>query len=121
MELAYLTPVNDSVYELEGRTEKYGQNGNEEKFLNWYEILGSSGFAKGLNEIQPVPGGYAKLALNFEWGSRDNFITALEAGVMADVFYKRVPVMIETENSDVKNQFLFMQAYISVHIGKRSR
>ncbi|MDX2002764.1 MAG: hypothetical protein SFW35_10050 [Chitinophagales bacterium] len=114
LDLAY--PIDSAGDIAEVRSEKYGDNNNQAKFTNWYEIVGASGFGKGFKELEPVPGVYAKLALNFEFGSRDNFITALEGGFMADIYYKKVPIMINQDNN-----FLWMQAYLSLHIGKRKQ
>jgi len=117
LELAYFTPVTDTTFILESRSESYNpdlENGNADKFLNWREIIGSSGFGKGFIEIEPVPGIYGKVGLNFEWGKKDEMITSLEAGIMMDIYYKRIPIMIVE-----KNRPFFMAAYISFQFGKR--
>lgn len=118
LDLAYFTPLNDSTYLVDVRSEKYNADtatGNAQTFLNWYNIVGASGFGKGLSEIKPVPGLYGKVALNFEWGARDNLITALEAGVTADFYYKKVPIMI-----NAPNHFMFWSVFLSFQIGRRS-
>lgn len=118
LELAYFVEnPADSSFVVETRTERYEDNpetGNADKFLNWREILGAAPFAKGFNELSIVPGVYGKVALNFEWGARDNFITALEAGIKADIYYKRVPIMIIDDNRP-----FFFAAYVSFQVGKR--
>ena len=119
LELAYFVQnPADSTFQLISRSEKYNddpENGNADKFMNWYEILGASPYGKGFNEIEPVPGGYLKVGLDFEWGTRDGFITSLEAGVTMDAYYKRVPIMI-----NARNNFVFFGAYLGLHIGRRS-
>lgn len=119
LELAHFEPVpgDTNTYQLTAVSERYEDNpetGNADRFLNWWEILGASPYGKGFNKMGVVPGVYGKFALNFEWGARDNFITALEAGVMADIYYKRVPIMIKAENKP-----FFFAAYISVQVGRR--
>jgi hypothetical protein len=61
-----------------------------------------------------VPGAFVKLGLNFEWGSRDAFITSLEAGVAADVYYRNIPIMINQPQRP-----FFIAAYLSFEMGKR--
>lgn len=117
LDLAYITQINDSTFIVEAKSERYNdnpENGNAQKFLNWYEIIGASKFGKGLSQIQPVPGAFLKLGLNFEWGARDAFITAMEAGVSADVYYRNIPVMINQPQRP-----FFVAAYLSFEIGKR--
>lgn len=118
LKLAYFVQSpGDTIVTLESRTEKYNDdpvNGNAEQFLNWRNILGAAPYGKGFKEIEPVPGAFGKFALNFEWGARDNFITALEAGVIIDVYYKKIPIMI-LEN----NKPFFCSVYLGFQIGKR--
>ena len=117
LDLAYITQLDSVTYLLDIKTEKYNSDpvkGNAAKYLDWYSIVGSSGFGKGLNEIKPIPGLYAKLALNFEWGKKDNFITAIEGGAMADIFFWKAPIMINQTN-----RFIFMNAYVAIQFGKR--
>lgn len=117
LQLAYLSQINDSTLALEVRDEKYNddpENGNAMNFLNWNGIIGAAKYGKGFKEIRPVPGAFVKLGLNFEWGGRDSFITALEAGVAADVYYRNIPIMINQPQRP-----FFVAAYISFELGKR--
>ncbi len=117
LDLAYITQVNDSTFIVEAKSERYNddpENGNAQKFLNWYEIIGASRYSKGFKQLQPVPGAFIKLGLNFEWGSRDAFITAMEVGVAADIYYKNIPIMINQPQRP-----FFMNAYLSFELGRR--
>ncbi len=87
---------------------------NHDKFLDWFSIAGASGFKYGLSEIEPLPGIYGKLGLNFDWAGKEEFVKALEAGIMLDLYYKRVPISISDDN-----RFLFVAAYVSFQFGKR--
>jgi len=118
LQLEYLTQIDSNDYSVQVQSERYNPNpttGNAQTFLDWNSIFGASGFGKGLNEIQPLPGIYGKAALNFEWGAKDNFITALEAGVALDLYYKKVPIMI-----DQTNHFMFWNVFLAFQLGKRS-
>jgi hypothetical protein len=41
---------------------------------------------------------HGKFGLNFDWGSKDQFVKALECGAMLDLYYKRVPVLVNNSN-----------------------
>jgi hypothetical protein len=68
-----------------------------------------------MNEIKPVLGGHARTGLNFDFGSKDRFVTAIEAGVAVDVFYTKIPIYVNDES----NHFMFLGLYLGIHIGKR--
>lgn len=94
--------------------QKYTDKNND-KFLDIYSINGASKFKYGLKEIEPIPGAYAKLGLNFDFASREKIVKMIEAGVMIDVFYKRVPIMVDNDD----NKIVHIAAYLSFQIGKR--
>lgn len=102
------------------RSEKYSAE-NENRFLDINSIYGADGFSKGLGESRFLPGGHAKVALHFDWGAFDEFVKAFEVGIMADFYFQKVPIMIETETApNVKNQPLFLNLFLNVQLGKRS-
>lgn len=77
-------------------------------------ILGSSGFSKGLNELQLNPGAYAKAALRFDFGRFNESIQAIEIGLSADVYSKKVQVMALNPS----NRF-FVQGHLAFIFGRR--
>jgi hypothetical protein len=110
----YLEVLKDSNNPFEPVlvSEKFNKNLHDER-----NILGYSGFTKGLNELSVVPGLYLKSGLNFDWGSKDDRIMCIEAGVVVDYFFKEVPIMTEFEN--IKNQNAFVSLYATVLFGKK--
>lgn len=100
--------------QVDGRAEKYSES-NKDVFLNKGRILDAAPFYKGMSEMKPVVGGHVKVGLNFDWGSRDAFVKAIEAGVQADIYYKKIPIMVN-ENT---NQFFQFGFYLGIHLGKR--
>lgn len=88
---------------------------NDSKFMNQDSIYGASPFYKGIHQTIPTFGGHIKLGLNFDWGVKDRFVKALEVGVMADVYYRKVPIYV---NHDA-NKFLMPALYLGFHFGKR--
>jgi hypothetical protein len=95
------------------KPERYSE-ANASRFLDRDSIVEAAPIRYGLNQIQPVVGVHVKGGLDFDWGTKDEFVKALEAGVMLDVYYKRLPIMIT--NSNRFYQFAF---YISFQFGKR--
>lgn len=102
---------NSGRYEI--RTEKYSEQ-NADKFLDWFSIYGGTSFTQGLLETKPIPGLHLKSGLNFDWAQNEQAIKALEAGIMVDVFYKRIPIMLLESNS-----WIFPNMYLSIQFGKR--
>ena len=96
------------------KSERYSAN-NASVFLDQNRIDEASSISRGLNQISPVIGGHARTGLNFDFGSRDAFVKALEAGVSVDVFYKKIPIYV----NDNSNHFIFLGLYLAFHLGKR--
>lgn len=81
---------------------------------DWLDEFGRAPFSKGLNEITIHPGAYVKFGLNFEFGTVNTKIKALEVGTTIDILPFGMTVMAYSEN-----QILFPQFYISLSWGKR--
>jgi hypothetical protein len=77
-------------------------------------IYGRGAFLTGITNLEFHPGVYVKTALEFEFGTRNRALKALEAGATLD--YSPVPVTIMAYNP---KQSLFVTLYISMSIGKR--
>ena len=88
---------------------------NEDLFLDRSGILGHSGFFQGINEPKFVIGAHAKAGIHLAPGAYGAFVRTIEAGISIDAFTKRVPILI-IEN----NKFVFVNLYLSIHLGKRS-
>lgn len=99
------------------RTEKYTPE-NAEKFTTYNDVFGGAGYFTGFDELSVVPGLQAQLGLFFSWGAFDKYVKALEIGIMADVYSKKLPIMIETEN--ISNKPYFINFYVKFVMGKRS-
>ena len=99
------------------RTEKYTPE-NAEKFATFNEIFGGAGYFKGFNELRIIPGIQANLGLFFSMGAFDKYVKAMEVGLMVDVFSKKLPIMIETD--EVSNKPYFINFYVKFVMGRRS-
>ena len=89
--------------------------GNPEGFTDRGRINGTGGLRSGWSGASIVPGINAKAAVHLDWGAFDEFVKALEAGIMIDAFPKAIPLLIEPAN----NTPLFVNFYVGVHLGKR--
>lgn len=101
------------------RTERYSPE-NAQTFLDIYSVLGAAPFSRGLGEIQARPGFHAKFAAHFDWGAFDEFVKAIEAGVMLDFFLSEIPIMVESNlTSGINNSPAFFNFYLNLQLGKR--
>ena len=98
----------DVVYDL--TTERYDPTLQSPDL-----IYSKASFFKGINQIKPYPGIYVKGGVNFEYGTYNTKITALELGGVLDFHPKAVPIMAFNQNPK-----LIPTVYISFHFGKRS-
>jgi hypothetical protein len=90
-------------------TEKYDP---EEHSID--VIYGKASFFRGIDETKIIPGGYAKLALSFEYADRYNSIKAIETGVVFDIYPKVLPMMAYN-----RNQQAFALLYLKILWGKK--
>jgi len=98
------------------RSEKYSEQ-NHDIFLEQSRIRGHTGFTKGLGEISPVVGLHVQAAGHFGWGAFDEFVKAMEAGIMVDFFTKTIPIMVDVEG--VENSPVFINFFLNLQLGKR--
>jgi len=80
-------------------------------------------FFKGFESLSVLPGAFTKFGFNFEFGKQDRIIHALEAGVIAEGFIKKVEIMDFTTPSGgqtkvAKNQQLFLTIFVSYRFGR---
>ena len=107
----------DLIYNIDGiptiKAQRYSTS-NAASFLNVDSINDAAPIRDGLGQMVPVGGLNSKMGLDFDWGKKDAFVKALQCGVMLDVYYERIPIMITTDNRFY--QFTF---YLSFQFGKR--
>lgn len=92
----FLYPQNGSVYEAPGY------------------IYGSSGITSGWTDIKINPGLYTKAAMRFDYGRFNESVAALEIGLSAEAYSKKVAQM-----AYVAPQRFFFSSYISILFGSR--
>jgi len=87
---------------------------NKDDFLNRNLIDGYSGFFKGITELKFAPGIHVKGGIHFAWGAFEEYIRALELGIMVDLFFRDIPIMIIEDNRPY-----FINLYLTLQLGKR--
>lgn len=113
--LGLLKPYYIEVYNNSGIAvkQKYTEE-TASTFLNRGAIAGGAGFGTGLSETSIIPGGHAKVGLHLDWGAFDEFVKAIDVGIMVDFYTKEVPIMVTEDNSA-----LFVNLYLTLQLGKR--
>jgi hypothetical protein len=118
--LEILRAVDPGSTQVRISEERYSPE-NENLFTDLNSIMGSASFSQGLSEISIMPGFHAKAAAHFDWGAFEELVKAVEAGIQIDVFFKDVPIMIESPNlPNVENSPIFINLYLNLQLGKRS-
>jgi hypothetical protein len=83
-------------------------------FLNYDLIRTGPDFGKGWNELKVNPGLYVKGGVRFDYGKYNEMINAVEVGLSADFYSKKLAQMVY-----VKEKQFFFNAYISIIFGRR--
>lgn len=110
----YLNLENDNGQNVD---VKYSPE-NADLFLNKDKINGAGGFGKGWSDLSVVPGLHAKLGMRFDWAHFNEVVSALEIGVNAEYYTKKIPIMVVADGVDHNKQFFF-NAYVAIQFGKR--
>jgi hypothetical protein len=77
-------------------------------------ISGGPGLGKGWGDITVNPGAYIKTALRFDYGSYNEILSAIEVGISADFYSKKVRIMVHEPGK----QFFFT-GYVALVFGRR--
>lgn len=83
-------------------------------FLAKGNIIGSSGWSKGLSETKIVPGLHGRVGLHFDFSTSKNTILALETGVAGELYSRNI-VLMAYQNPSA----LLLNGYVSMQFGKR--
>ncbi len=116
LSLGYLKPYYISVSDAvtNNVTDIKYSDSTAQQFLDPNLINGGSGFTKGFTEGTFVPGAFGKLSLRFDYGRYNELLSAIEVGVNAEYYSKKMPIMI----NNPEKQFFF-NAFVAFEFGKR--
>ena len=77
-------------------------------------IIGSAGFTKGFSEGQFSPGAHAKIGLRFDYGRYNEVVSAIEVGINAEYYSKKMPIMVSSSDKS-----FFFNACAAIEFGSR--
>lgn len=80
-------------------------------------IYGRATWFNGLGEAKLYVGGFARMAISFEYSGEVTGLKGLELGTTVDVYQKTVPIMAELEG--VRNKQFFFEFYLALQFGKK--
>jgi hypothetical protein len=85
-------------------------------FINAYQDFSAAGpnFGTGWKYLKVTPGAYIKPSVRFDYGRLNELVSALEIGVTAEFYAKKIPQMLY-----VKEKQFFFTAYVALLFGKR--
>ncbi len=115
--LGMLKPVYFDVikgFDFDNRVLFESEKFDKEEILNPGQIYSGGSFFKGFDELEPVFGGYIKLAFSFNINKTYKAINTLEIGTVFDFYHKQLPLMAYSENK----QYIFTM-FIAYRFGKK--
>ncbi len=113
--LGFIKPIYYEVYNAVGPGIDfvYLEDRKFDPSIHQGDIFGRSGFFKGIDEISLAPGAYARVGFNFEYSTLDELIHAIEVGIAAEAFTRKIPIMATQENFP-----FFFSLFLSYRFGK---
>ena len=82
-------------------------------------VQGEANFFKGTGETKFYPGIYGKVGFNFDYKVSEKKVTALEAGMIYDFYFREVPIFYERDGGEDINWAGFFQFYVAFNFGYR--
>jgi hypothetical protein len=115
--LGLLRPYLVEVNKGNGVNEFVSYNSSDSVyFLNLSSIQGGPSMSQGWNKLKITPGLYLKSAVRFDYGRYNEMISAVEVGGFAEYYTRTIQQMV-----DIKQNQIFLGAYVSVIFGKRKK
>ncbi len=109
-----IKPYYINITDTSGGTEDVRYSAATEKSFRNGPINGGAAFGRGFNQINLVPGVFARAALRFDYGRFNELLSAIETGVTAQYYTKDIQMMI-----DQPGKKFFFNAYVALVFGKR--
>ncbi len=93
---------------------------NQDVFLDVNRIQGAAPFSRGITELSFLPGAQAKFSFHFDWGAFDEYVKAMDIGIMGDFYLKKADILVTDGLDGVQNRQFFINLFVSLQLGKRS-
>lgn len=98
---------------FETKSIKYSDS-TSNQFINYNQIVGSSGWSKGLSETKIVPGFFLRTGFHFDFANNKRAKMALETGATLEYYTSEIQQMAMQ-----KEQSMFFNVYAALQFGKR--
>lgn len=86
----------------------------KDQFINYSQIIGSSGWSKGLGDIKIVPGFHLRTGFHFDFANNKRAKMAIETGATLEYYTSEIQQMAMQ-----KEQSMFFNVYAAFQFGKR--
>jgi hypothetical protein len=113
LEIIYMNEPNNQPY-LE--VEKFDPD------IHYIDnIYGRASSLRGFDELKLQPGAFGKFSFTFEYSNERERLKGIEAGVAADAYSRRIPIMAiyDDASKNPKNHQLFLSLYLNFFIGTK--
>lgn len=110
LDIFIVDPSDPTKADLE--TVRY--NPDDPRQQNQIDIYGPGPYFSGLDQLSIYPGGYGKFAISFEYAGWQQKVTALETGVVVDLYAKGIPLMANNRKPNI-----FFNFYITLLWGAK--
>jgi hypothetical protein len=118
LSIGLLKPYYVQVDSAGGVYIKYEDNPG--LFLDRSSVVSGAGITKGWGDLKFHPGVFAKTALRFDFGRYNESVQALEIGISADYYTKKIEIMAPmTDSKATDPKSLFYQLHIAFVFGNR--
>lgn len=81
-------------------------------------IYGRATWFNGANQMKLYPGGFGRVALNFEYSGQVTGVKGIEVGASMDAYPVVLPIMAPLEG--VTNKQFFFEFYLALQFGKKT-
>lgn len=111
--LGLLRPYKVTVVDPNGGFKSIRYQDDSALFVGGVIVEGPT-FGTGWNQLEVVPGFYAKPAVRFDYGKNNEMVSALEVGLHIEYYTKEIEQMIFRDPRS-----LFVSGYVAIMFGKR--
>lgn len=112
--LGLLRPYLIEVDKTGERVKVGYESSDSSLFLDQTRYISGPGLGTGWSNLKVTPGLYVKPAIRFDYGKYNEMVSALEIGVTAEFYSKKIPQMVYND----PKQFFF-SAYMAIVFGRR--
>lgn len=114
LSLGLLRPYIIDIDNGNNSTKEVSYYSSLEEFLDYNRFRRGPGLFKGWDQMKVVPGIYAKPALRFDYGRYNEMVNALEVGITAEFYSKKIEQM-----AFLKQENFFISGFVAIVLGKR--